>query len=148
MPLNPQDHTPNPEVTAPRIANLVALLSPPQDLHIILRHPARFPHVTHLLLTLGLIAPTASHLVLTIRVVVASFLSISGVTKLPNNHHGPPKEIRPKRLSMWLPQCLMSRSAEMSMVMVICQLRRQAPNPLFSHHHRHTNHLITPLHYR
>lgn len=148
MPLIPQDRTPNPEVTAPGIANLVALLSPPQDLHIILRHPAKLPHVAHLLLTLGLIAPTASLLVLTIRVVVGSFLSISGVTKISNNRHGPLKEILPKRLSMWLPQCLMSRSAGMSMVMVICQLRRQAPNPMFSHHRRHTNRITILLHYR
>jgi hypothetical protein len=145
MPLNPQDHTPNPEVTVPGIANLVALLSPPQDLHIILRHPAKLPHVVHPLLTPGLIAPTAWLLVLTIRVVVGSFPSMSGVTKLPNNRNGPPKEIRLKRLSMWLPQCLMSRSAEMSMVMVICQLRRQAPNPLLRHHRRRPN-LITLLH--
>jgi hypothetical protein len=147
MPLIPQDRTPNPEVIAPGIANLVALLSPSQDPHIILRHPAKLPHVAHLPLTLGLIVPTASLLVLTIRDVVDSFLSISGATKLSNNRHGRLKKIRPKRLSTWLPQCLMSRSAEMSMVMVICQLRHQAPNPLFSHHRRHTNH-ITLLHYR
>jgi hypothetical protein len=146
MPLIPQDRTPNPEVTAPGIANLVALLSPPQDLHIILRHIAKLPQVAHLLLTPGLIAPTAWLLVLTIRVVVGSFLSMPEVTNLPNNRNGPPKEIRSKRLSMWPPQCLMSRSAEMSMVMVICQLRRQAPNPLFHHHRRHPN-LITLLHY-
>lgn len=146
MPLTPQDRTLNPEITAPGIANLVALLSPPQDLHIILRHLARLLRVVHLLLIHGLIAQTAWLLVLAIRVVVDSFPSLPGLTKLPNNRNGPPKEIRPKRLSMWLLQCLMSRSAEMSMVMVICQLRRQAPNRLFHRHHRHLN-LITLLHY-
>jgi len=59
MPLILQDRTPNPGVTAPGIANLVALLPPPQDLHIILRHPAKLPQVAHLLLTPGLIAPIA-----------------------------------------------------------------------------------------
>lgn len=146
MPLIPQDRTLNPEVTAPGIANLVALLSRPQDLHIILRRLARLPRVVHLLLTPGLIARTAWLLVLTIRVAVDSFQSMPGVTKLPNNRNGPPKAIRLKRLSMWLLQCLVSRSAEMSMVMVICQLRRQAPNHLFHRHHHHPN-LITLLHY-
>lgn len=59
MPLIPQDRIPNPEVTVPGIANLVALLSPPQDLHKILRHPAKLPQVARPLLTPGLIAQTA-----------------------------------------------------------------------------------------
>ncbi len=148
MPLIPQDRIPNPEVTAPGIVNLVALLPPPQDLHTILRHPAKSPLVAHLLLTPGLTVPPAWLLVLTIQVAVDSFPSMPGVTKLPNNRNGPPKEIRLKRPLTWPHQCLTSKLAEMSMVMAIYQLRHQAPNPLSRRRHHHHPNLITLLHYR
>jgi hypothetical protein len=154
LPSIPQDRTPSPEVihnTAPEIAKRVALLRLPQDLHTTLGHPAKLPPVTRLLLTPGLTARTAWFLALNIhiRVVVGGLPSMPGATKLPNNTNDPLKEIRPERLSTWLPQCPTSRSAEMSMVMVTCQLRHQAPNRSLHRRSRSRHHhLITPLHYR
>jgi|SRR5712671_1386203 len=100
MPTIHQDRTLSPEAihsTVPGTAKLVALPPPRQGLHRTPKHPARLLRVGRRLPTPECIAPTAWRPVRGIRVVAGSFLSMSGLIKLPNSKDEPLNGIRLKR---------------------------------------------------